>query len=199
MNLERKSKKIERFPLNIYSLAIFFSTVLLVSSLSASVVQARDQCLEINNIEKHVSGNNVQLRPQTSNQCSDMIRQVELKAGSNSTGYKSIVVDFPPYETNTYEFEFKISQKEIFEVSLLSTITGENIIEPRHVEIEPRPTLEGEDRNVLINFILNNIATIIGIIIITIIGVILITPFIHNPERSNPFEGEITLEDLKKE
>ncbi len=156
-----------------------------------------NHCLEIESVGRTVSGNEVTIRPLIVNECSEFTSGVELVVGSESKGYESTKISLDPYEDEVYSFEFILNQKEMFKVSLISSITDEEILEPRYIELEPRPTLENEDKNVLISFLLNNITIIIGIIIITIIGVILITPFIHDPKDRLPFKGEVTLEELK--
>ncbi len=171
---------------------LILSSIFLVLPIIAET--GSSNCLEITNIRKTVEGNQLEIQVFVENQCGEP-QNFKIEAGSEETGYKTQEVSIEGDETKKYIFNFRITQKEEFEVSIVSEILGN--IETRKIEAEPDPAFEESDRTTLINFILDNLVVIISIVIITIIGIILITPFINHPKGTKPFEEEITLEDLK--
>jgi len=190
MRLERMKRFKTALPLTI---ATILFTLVFISPAQAS----SNDCLEIRSITKTVEGESLDLTPTVINNCPEG-KIGDLKAGSNTTGYRLKEISLEPNQERIYQFrDFPVTRREIFEVSVVSSHTGDPLTQVREIDVEPEPTLENGDRNLLITFLLNNIAIIVGIVIITIIAIILITPFIYHRKGNKPFESEITLEDLK--
>lgn len=190
MNLERIKKLKIILPLTII-------TILPLVAFPSPAQASNNHCLEIISIKNTVTGESLDLAPTVVNNCPEG-KIGDLKAGSNTTGYRLKEISLEPNQERTYQFrDFPVTRREIFEVSVVSSHTGDPLTQVREIDVEPEPTLENGDRNLLITFLLNNIAIIVGIVIITIIAIILITPFIYHRKGNKPFESEITLEDLK--
>jgi len=189
--------RLERLKTLKTTLPLTIATILFILTFISPAQASNNDCLEIISITKTVSGGSLDIAPIVVNTCPEG-KIADLKAGSNTTGYRLKDISLEPNEERAYQFrDLPLKHRETFEVSIVSQHTGEPLTEVRKIDVVPEPTLEEGDRNLLVIFLLNNIAIIVGIVIITIIAIILITPFIYHRKGNKPFESEITLEDLK--
>ncbi len=153
--------------------------------------------VDVVKIEEDVSENSVDIK--VTLRSNGFSKTGTLRAGSPSTGYKSLQVTLSPNQEETYQLTgFQMTEpSEEFEITLKNQ--GVNLIEPRHITVETtgEEAPQGGEQGYW-NFVKNNIFILAGIVVITIVGIILITPFIYHEEGTKPFKEDLSLEEIKE-